>query len=92
MESPNAHFSKLRDIYDTRALITLPIFRATRLLYGFTKTMAVTANKTLKLNRNQALRVYHILLLYYTEGRPAFRHFQKQVKLTIRRNYKVRII
>lgn len=82
VEDPAENFTKLRDFVDTRNCMSLPQFTSASLAKGWNQEMAVSAQKKLKVNRNQARRVYEILKLRNTDRSDdeAYRAYRLEVK------------
>lgn len=82
VEDPAENFTKLRDFVDARNCLSLSEFSPKSLAEGWTNETAISAQKKLKLNRNQARRVYEILKLKNTDRSDChkYRAFRLEVK------------
>lgn len=81
VESPNQHFSILRNKVDCCLLLELDEFSKENVKDGFSKQMIKAAKSKYKLNKGRCRVLYDILLLYYTdtEDQLEFRDFKDQM-------------
>lgn len=82
VEDPAENFTKLRDFVDAHNCMSLPAFSAEAISSGWSNDMAQAAQSKLKLNRNQARRVYEILKLRSIDrsDEAAYRSYRLEVK------------
>lgn len=82
VEDPAENFTRLRDFVDARNCLSLAEFSEECIRKGWCNGMALSAQKQLKLNRNQARRVYEILKLKSVDrsDEAAYRSYRLEVK------------
>ncbi|KAK7092757.1 histone acetyltransferase type B catalytic subunit-like [Littorina saxatilis] len=82
VEDPSENFQRLRDFVDARNCAALNNFQPDYLLEGFHSAMVDEARKKLKLNKQQARRMYEILRLRITDesNTSMYRQYRLDVK------------